>query len=64
MGYNAYSSQQSGGPYAKLTSTPLAATSYSDTTVQGGTTYYFVVTSVDSSNTESGYSGEVSALVP
>jgi hypothetical protein len=40
MGYNTYSSQQSGGPYAKLTSTPLAATSYSDTTVQGGTTYY------------------------
>jgi hypothetical protein len=64
MGYNTYSSEQSGGPYTKLTSTPLAGTSYSDTTVLGGKTYYFVVTSVDSSNMESGYSSEVSALVP
>jgi Abnormal spindle-like microcephaly-assoc'd, ASPM-SPD-2-Hydin len=64
MGYNTYSSEQSGGPYTKLTSTPLAETSYSDTAVLGGKTYYFVVTSVDSSNMESGYSSEVSALVP
>ncbi len=64
VGYNTYSSAQSGGPYTKLTSTPVAATSYSDTAVQAGQTYYFVVTSVDSSNVESAYSAEVSALVP
>jgi Protein of unknown function (DUF1573)/Immunoglobulin I-set domain len=64
MGYNTYSSAQSGGPYTKLTSTPVASTSFSDSTVQAGKTYYFVVTSVDSSNTESAYSSEVSALVP
>ncbi len=64
MGYNTYSSAQSGGPYTKLTSTPVASTSYSDSTVQAGKTYYFVVTSVDSSNMESAYSSEVSALVP
>jgi Abnormal spindle-like microcephaly-assoc'd, ASPM-SPD-2-Hydin/Immunoglobulin I-set domain len=63
-GYNTYSSTQSGGPYTKLTSTPVAATSYSDTAVQGGQTYYFVVTSVNSSNMESAYSAEVSAVVP
>jgi fibronectin type 3 domain-containing protein len=64
LGYNAYSSAQSGGPYTKLTNTPVVATSYTDSAVQAGQTYYFVVTSVDSSNVESAYSAEVSALVP
>ncbi len=64
VGYNTYSSAHSGGPYTKLTGTPVAATSYTDSTVQAGLTYYFVVTSVDSSNVESAYSAEVSALVP
>jgi hypothetical protein len=63
-GYNTYASTQSGGPYTKLTSAPVTATSYTDGTVQAGQTYYFVVTSVDSSNVESAYSAEVSALVP
>jgi hypothetical protein len=64
VGYNAYSSTQSGGPYTKLTSAPVTATSYTDTAVQAGQTYFFVVTSVDSSNVESANSAEVSALVP
>jgi|HubBroStandDraft_4_1064222.scaffolds.fasta_scaffold01280_2 hypothetical protein len=64
IGYNAYSSTQSGGPYTKLTGAPVAATSYTDTAVQAGQTYFFVVTSVDSSNVESANSAEVSALVP
>ncbi len=64
IGYNTYTSQQSGGPYTKLTSSPVAATSYTDTAVQPGLTYYFVVTAVDSSNVESAYSSEVSALIP
>ncbi len=64
VGYNTYASAQSGGPYTKLTSTPVAATSYTDSTVQAGQTYYFVITSVDSTNQESAYSSEVSALVP
>ncbi len=64
VGYNTYSSTQSGGPYTKLTGTPVAGTSYTDASVQSGQTYYFVVTAVDSSNVESAYSAEVSALIP
>jgi len=64
IGYNTYTSPQSGGPYTKLTSTPVAATTFSDSAVQAGKTYYFVVTSIDSSNVESVYSNEVSALIP
>ena len=63
-GYNMYSSTVSGGPYTKLTSAPLPSTSYTDTTVQPGHTYYYVVTAVNSSSQESAYSGEVAALVP
>jgi hypothetical protein len=64
VGYNTYSSQVSGGPYTKLTSAPVSATSYTDSNVTAGQTYYFVVTSVDSNNMESAYSAEASALVP
>jgi fibronectin type 3 domain-containing protein len=64
VGYNAYSATQSGGPYTKMNGTPVAVMSYTDTAVQAGQTYYFVVTSVNSSNEESAYSAEVSALVP
>ena len=64
IGYNTYSSQVSGGPYTKMTSTPDAATSYTDSNVQAGQTYFFVVTAVDSSNVESAFSAEVSALIP
>jgi hypothetical protein len=63
-GYNVYSSTVSGGPYAKLTSSPVAATSYTDSGVQQGETYYFVVTAVNSQNQESTYSTPVSAAIP
>jgi HYDIN/CFA65/VesB family protein/Ig-like domain-containing protein/uncharacterized protein DUF1573 len=63
-GYNVFRSTVSGGPYTKLTSTPIAATTDVDTSVQAGQTYYFVVTSVNSSSVESADSSEVSAIVP
>jgi hypothetical protein len=64
VGYNAYTSAQSGGPYTRMTGTPDAATSYTDSNVLSGKTYFFVVTAVDSSNMESAFSNEVSALIP
>jgi hypothetical protein len=63
-GYNVYSGAVSGGPYAKVTSAPLAATDYTDSSVQTGQTYYFVVTAVNSQSQESAYSAQVSATVP
>jgi hypothetical protein len=63
-GYNVYRSTVSGGPYTKVNSTLLAATTYVDTTVQSGQTYFYVVTSVDSSAVESANSTEVSATIP
>jgi len=63
-GYDVFRSPVSGGPYTMLNSTLDAARSYADTAVQAAQTYYYVVTSVDSSGVESAYSSEVSATVP
>jgi len=63
-GYNVYRGSVAGGPYAKVNSAPDASTTYSDGSVQAGQTYYFVVTAVDATGTESVYSNEVQAVIP
>ena len=39
-------------------------TTYTDSTVQAGQTYFYVATSVDSNNVESAFSDETSATIP
>ncbi len=64
-GYHVYRGAASGGPYSLLNPTTLdASTSYTDATVQSGSTYFYVATSVDTSGSESGYSNEASAVIP
>jgi hypothetical protein len=64
MGYNVYRGSTSGGPYAKLTSTPDANTAYVDSTVVASHTYYYVTTAVNSSGQESAHSNQVQATIP
>ena len=64
VGYNVYSSPISGGPYDKLTASPVTTTNYTDGSASAAQTYYYVVTAVSSTNVESGYSAQVSAVVP
>jgi hypothetical protein len=64
VGYNVYRGTQSGGPYQKLTSSPQPETTYTDSSVLTGTTYYYVATAVDSRNVESTYSNQAQAAVP
>jgi hypothetical protein len=56
-GYRVLRARTPGGPYEDLGTT--AAASFSDTTAQGGVTYYYVVRSID--ECESDLSAEVSA---
>lgn len=63
-GYNIYRSTTSGGSYTKVNSQLVSVTTYTDTTVQAGQTYYYVATTVDGSNNESGYSNEATAVIP
>jgi fibronectin type 3 domain-containing protein len=65
VGYYVYRSTTSGTGYAKLNaSSATTGLTYSDTTVQDGTTYYYVTTAVDSSGTESSYSNQAEAIIP
>ena len=63
-GFNVYRGAVSGGPYSRVDSSMISAVSYTDSNVTAGQTYYYVATEVDSTGTESSYSGEVSALIP
>jgi fibronectin type 3 domain-containing protein len=63
-GYNVYRGTTSGGPYSILNSGPIAGTTYADSTVASGQTYYYVTTAVDGSNDQSAYSNEAQAIVP
>jgi hypothetical protein len=62
-GYIVYRSVQVGGPYSRITSAPVALTSFIDANVSGGQTYYYVVTAV-ASTVESVFSNETTATVP
>ena len=64
VGYKTYRATTSGGPYSPLNSSPNAAIQFTDSTVQNGQTYYYVVTAVNSSNVESVYSNQATATVP
>lgn len=63
-GYYVYRGTATGGPYDKLNAIPVDATAYSDTAVQSGATYFYVVTAVDGSAVESEFSTEVSTGIP
>jgi VCBS repeat-containing protein len=62
--YFTYRGAASGGPYTKLNSTASPSISYTDSTVQAGSTYFYVVTAVDSGGVESNDSNQAQAIVP
>jgi fibronectin type 3 domain-containing protein len=65
VGYYVYSSTTEGSGYVKLNpSSPVSSLQFTDTTVQAGVTYYYVVTAVDSSEVESADSTPAVASIP
>jgi len=58
-GYLVYRGERSGDGYCLITAKPVKATTWRDTTVQPGQTYYYVVSAVEHSGLESGFSDEV-----
>jgi hypothetical protein len=63
-GYNIYRASTSGGPYTQLNTSLVTGTSFTDSNVVAGQTYYYVATSVDTSNDQSGDSNQAQATVP
>ena len=64
IGYFIYRSATSGGPYTRLNAAVDGTTSYTDSAVSAGQSFYYVVTAVGPTNVESSYSNEVSATIP
>jgi fibronectin type 3 domain-containing protein len=60
-GYNLYRSTTTGGPYTKVNTSLITGTSFGNSGLTNGTTYYYVVRSVDTSGNESGNSNQASA---
>ncbi|MGC1649066.1 MAG: choice-of-anchor D domain-containing protein, partial [Candidatus Sulfotelmatobacter sp.] len=63
-GYNIYRATVSTGPFTRINSA-LDATPYdTDSTVTAGQTYYYSVTAVSTTGSESGYSNQVQVTIP
>lgn len=62
VGYYVYRGSAIGGPYAKLNL--VAATQFTDLSVQAGQTYTYVVTALDANIAESSYSNPATTTVP
>jgi hypothetical protein len=64
VNYRVYRATRSGGPYTIVQMTPIPGTSFVDSNVQAGETYYYVVTSVDKKANETAFSKEISVKIP
>jgi fibronectin type 3 domain-containing protein len=65
IGYNVYRGTSASGPFSKVNSSVDTNTSFTDSSVAGGTTYYYVATSVNSTGMESSFSSPaLKAIVP
>jgi hypothetical protein len=63
-GYNIYRSINGGTTFSRLNGSVETTLAYTDAAVQSGTTYTYVVKSVDASGQESGPSNQISLPVP
>lgn len=61
--YKVYRGSVNGGPY-NLIGTNIAATAYTDSTVQSGATYYYVTTTVSAAGSESIFSNQSKCVIP
>jgi len=64
VGYHVYRATSGGSDYVLLAPEPDTKTNYDDTTVKSGTTYQYIVKSVDSDGVESAASNSTSVTVP
>jgi fibronectin type 3 domain-containing protein len=63
-GYNIYRSTNGGTTFTKINGSPETVLDYTDSAVQSGTTYTYVVKSVDVGGQESGPSNQINLPVP
>ena len=62
--YDIYRSTTSGGSYTQIGSVTAPTTTFTDSSVTDGVTYYYVATAVNSSGEQSGDSNQATAAIP
>src|SRR5258708_32802304 len=63
-GYDVYRSATRGGDYERINNSLVQQLTYTDTSVDGGVTYYYVIRSVDNQGHRGASSNETSAAIP
>jgi hypothetical protein len=64
VGYNIYRGSAAQGPYTKVNSAPQPGATFTDGSVRGGQTYYYVTTALNKHGKESKFSNRVQVTVP
>jgi hypothetical protein len=64
IGYNIYRGISSMGPYSKINSSPDPKATFTDASVQGGQTYFYVTTALNKNGKESRRSNQVQVTIP
>ena len=64
VGYFVYRQPATGGSFTKLNTAPVVPTQFTDSNVQDGQSYTYVVTAIDADNNESDYSAPALASIP
>jgi hypothetical protein len=63
-GYDVFRAASAAGPFTRVNASRLGASAYADTSVTGGTTYFYAVTASDEANNRSAFSSQASATPP
>lgn len=63
-GYNIYRGTTASGPFTILNASLNDTTTYTDSTVVSGQTYYYTATAVNAASEESGHSNQAQAVIP
>ncbi|MFY9703091.1 MAG: choice-of-anchor D domain-containing protein [Terriglobales bacterium] len=64
VGYNVFRSNSKAGPFEAINTALDASTSYTDSTVVAGTTYYYATTAVNAQGDQSAYSNISEVVIP
>jgi hypothetical protein len=64
VAYNIYRRTQPKAPFTRVNTTPQSKATFTDTSVQGGQTYFYVTTAVNNRGTESKFSNQIHVTVP
>ena len=64
VGYHVYRGVAAQGPFTRLTNSPHSQATFTDASVVGGTTYFYMTTAVNNKGSESKHSNRVQVSIP